>query len=1375
MRYRKKSMVAGMLLAMATPELASAAAIPLVGGLLDYSERARVWGEETNLGTDPARAESVHVAYGEVSGSATNTAGTAQTPASTLVSAYSKISHPAVYSNTDITFDARLIKLHPDAPDDIDIPLLYSSSMSATNNSFAELVIRAEEKLVQEQVQGSSRDLSSSLGVMSNEYLRVGIAAYADAVDSIETASASTPVFAIDPDFTVEFLGRTERAVDLYTLAVTPGIGFAGNFKTITPFTDGCLPDPSILAPSGLSSVTDGETINCQAMDPSGFRTYGNDPGIPSGILNDLQIIIPEDATVSTNVDGSVEEDGYATIGLLGNNNSIHNQGAIRGLGLNTNAVYGEGDGFTLINQGDIETQLHESEVVYIYGDESGVINEGNVTSFGILSSAIVVEGDGGFVQNEGRINTQGAASSGIVIEGDDGSVTNSGSIETVGDYSAGLVVLGNDSVGEIDNTNRIQTRGADAQGVLVVGLNHAINNHSGASISTSGDRAYGIALVLQEVFLPPGVEIPAALFDPASGTVHNAGSITTTGSQADAIHVFANNVEITHSWSIETSGNAAHGISVSGHGADITNSGLIKTDGIDARGIQVIGNSNSVLIDSNSLAEILATNNGGAGVYLAGSGNSATNQQLIQTGGTASHGIESIGTNSVITNDGGLVSTVGNNADAIRVTGEQTEIINSSMARLETEGKGAAGIHVLSAERATVTNRGSIDSSGDFSDDNYGIKAEFTGTAPAGSRMITNLGFIEVEGLVGSQGIHVNGDNVRIQNGELGVGGVSLTVNSGLATGIYLQGKDPYVSNVAPLAVTGDLIDGIAVVPEIDGVFLVENKSTMTLTGNGGTGMSVIGAGLQEPPAPGFPAGDCVSSPGGRDLINCGAINLFGNSLTGMKLESTGHTKVDNDLEISGSGNEQRGISASAVADSVITNFKSILLMGSNNTGIFVEGDDNTVLSGSGTTDFPDGFQINSFLDFVTNSNDDDGTAPRVGDISITGDNAVGIAVEGNNNRIGIRAYGQALASGSNAVGVKISGNNNLLVNDGKLVGTNTAIQGSGGNETVLNDSLIIGDVNLLAGQDTMVITEKTDQRGVVDGGDDIDILRVVVPRPTYETNAPASIVSSVDGAQYINFENLSKEGVGIMNLVGDLIVSNTDVQQGQLVVESGVTLHTDNATVSGTDSMPGGQGWIAVDTNAILLAEDTITLNEFGILGIVNGGMVVADDVIVNDGSILQGRGRVRGHVTPRGGQIDPGFSTGTLTIEGDLNMEAGLIVLEANSLVDKDALVVEGDVTLGGGFVDVVLGFTPDPEDIIEFMIIEGILNLSEGFGGIRGFATPGSNVALGTEFAVLLGGVEFQGMVTSAVPIPPGFVLFGTGLLSLVIIARRRSAY
>jgi hypothetical protein len=41
-------------------------------------------------------------------------------------------------------------------------------------------------------------------------------------------------------------------------------------------------------------------------------------------------------------------------------------------------------------------------------------------------------------------------------------------------------------------------------------------------------------------------------------------------------------------------------------------------------------------------------------------------------------------------------------------------------------------------------------------------------------------------------------------------------------------------------------------------------------------------------------------------------------------------------------------------------------------------------------------------------------------------------------------------------------------------------------------------------------------------------------------------------------------------------------------------------------------------------------------------------------------------------------------------------------------------------------------------------------------------------------VNLGGQIFQGIVTSTVPIPPSIWLFGSGLLGLVAIARRKKA-
>jgi len=39
--------------------------------------------------------------------------------------------------------------------------------------------------------------------------------------------------------------------------------------------------------------------------------------------------------------------------------------------------------------------------------------------------------------------------------------------------------------------------------------------------------------------------------------------------------------------------------------------------------------------------------------------------------------------------------------------------------------------------------------------------------------------------------------------------------------------------------------------------------------------------------------------------------------------------------------------------------------------------------------------------------------------------------------------------------------------------------------------------------------------------------------------------------------------------------------------------------------------------------------------------------------------------------------------------------------------------GDVLFNGGFVDVVLGFTPEPDDMLESLVIQGTLTIMEYF--------------------------------------------------------------
>jgi hypothetical protein len=1325
---------------------ANSAFIPLLGGLIVYNESASIEGGgdlfDFATGTSQFLAENIQVAFGGATASASNTAGSGQTPALSQVSANVNELGLGASANADITFRARLIKLHPDAPDDIGIPLLYTSSLSATDFGLAQLVIGAGGTVVQEQVNDGSIVIDSSLSVLSNDFLTIEISASASAGGitnevSNASASASTPVFAIDPDFTVEFLGRTERAVDLYTLAVTPEIGYAGDFQTVTPFTDGCLPDPSILTTSGAPSVTNGSRVTCQAIDPSGFRSYGNDPGDLSGVLNGLEVVVTPGATVETNADDT------ETFGILGQDNVLLNQGTVRSAGENSEAVFLGGDGNGVVNQGDISSSGDTSTAVFLEGDLAGVLNEGAITTSGFRSSAVVIEGDGGQVVNDGEIHTSADQSSGIVFEGAFGLIENSGTIGTQGVFSTGIAALG---ISSIENSGLIVTNGDDAMAILALGPGHEIRNlGSGVSnqIWTTGDRAHGIALGLQDPVLPPGVVIPLPLLDPATGSITSSGSITTEGMGADAIHAFANDLELTNSGELSTLGQEAHGISVVGNRAIVVNTGEVNTSGIDADGIVVDG-SDAVINhgDASNSGTIITTNSDADGIYVVGNNaevniSGGANTSTILTEGDGADGIHTTGPGANI-DTAGNITVQGNFAAAIDVSGNEASVENLGIitSGLGQQSSGNDGIYIFGSD-GTVTNNGVIS--------------------------ITSSG---------GAGVFVTGNDVVIHNGGTGVASAGITATGGQNIGIAVDGSNPQVSNEAPITVGDGLMPvlrGIEVTAAGGSSFLVENSSTIEVIGNNGFGMVVQGAGAQSPPDASFTQGACVSSPGGRNLSNCGTIQLAGSDLTGMLLEGTSDSFVENQIRIIGSGVNVRGMvvqgaGASVSTDNLVTNFDEILLDGTNATGILVRSSLNTVLSGSGATEFPDGILIDSFLDFVT-SDDDDGTGPRTGNITVTGDNAAGIVIDGSNNRVGIRAYGQVVANGTNAVGVMLSGNDNLLVNDGVLVGTGAAVQGSSGVETVLNDGVINGNVNLMGGEDTMIITDATVQLGVVDGGDNVDTLRVVVPRPSVAD--PVSFTSRVDGSEYINFEEVIKEGDGTLSLVGDLMTWNTSIKEGQFSVEDGVLLETVTATIEGT-------GVLAVQAGATVIAGGEIVLNEFGTLGILPGGSVIATDIQVNSGSTLFGEGSVIGNVSVHGGLILPGTSPGELTIEGDLLMEDGLLVLEADSLFEKDTLVVEGDAIFSGGYIDVILGFTPEPDDLLEFLILGGTLNITEDFGGIRGIAAANSGVALGTEFLVDLGGQSFQGTITSVVPVPPAVWLFGSGLLGLVGIARRKKA-
>ncbi|MGB5474622.1 MAG: hypothetical protein WBQ78_14255 [Gammaproteobacteria bacterium] len=1304
---------------------ANSAYIPLLGGLIVYNESATIRAGTDVLdfatGTSQFLAENIQVAFGATTGSASNTVGSGQTPALTLASAIANEPGLGVFANTDITFEARLIKLHPDAPDNIGIPLLYTSSLSATEFGLAELVIGAGATLVQEQVNAGTIAIDSSLSVLANDFLRIEISASASAggitneVPSA-SASASTPVFAIDPDFTVEFLGRTERAVDLYTLAVTPDIGFAGDFQTVTPFTDGCLPDPSILTTSGTPSVTDGSTVTCQAIDPSGFRSYGNDPGDLSGVLNGLEIVVTPGATVETNADDT------ETFGILGNDNALLNQGTVRSAGENSEAVFFGGDGNEVTNEDDISTSGDTSTAVFMEGDFVSVLNEGVITTDGFQSSAVVLEGDDARELNEGEIQTSADQSAGLVIEGDAGTINNSGTIGTQGAFAAGMVMLGFYSE-SIENTGTITTIGNDAMGILALGPGHTVDNLDTEIVTgvrnriwTTGARAHGIALGLQDP--PPGIDIPAPALQPAiDSVINNTGLITTEGDEADAIHAFADNLPVTNTGELSTTGVAAHGISITGSDANIRNAGELSTAGIEAHGVYVDGNDAVINVGDNVETGSITTSQLGAkGIYVAG------DRARVNTSGGAT---------------AATVLTMGENADGILITGDFAEVLSEG--NITTQGNNSYGIVAFGnngqfESAGTITGGQGVVSSG-----NHGI--DINGSV----NNVLNTGIITINSNDGA-GLFVRGDNVAVANGDAGNRSAQISVTGYGAAGIDVGSNAAAVVNEGRIQVSSsENARAISVLTGIASVFQVTSSGSITVDGLGATGMSLSTSDVWGSATAGGPAPACtVIGDGTGKLVNCGSID-FSNSAfgAGMVAEGVANTTVENQGLIEGSGDAARGIrvisATGGIGDrnNLITNVDRITVSGLNVVGMEIIGESNVILHGNGQvriptapfeypTDLQDVFGLNLFPNAQLYSNEfsrdvPSGTIIPVADISVTGPGAIGLSVSGTGNRIAQIFSGQAdntriMARGAGAIGVQLAGIGNMFVNGGEVIADGVGIQGGSGSDSIVNQNYVEGGIDLAGGPDRLLVDDASRIVGMVDGGAERDELIFFVP-----TNYSYTI----DGDQYVNFEDLWKIGGG------RLLLTNT-LRGDELLLEVGELELADSAARLETSS----------------------------------------SSIHVRGSARLSGNGTAVGSLLLEGGILAPGSGVGSMTVEGSLVQDSGILEFEANSLLDTDQLFVSGDVTFNSGFVDVILGFTPTPDELLEFLVIQGTLNIAEDFGGIRGFAAAGSGVALGTQFMVELGGQLFQGTVSSVVPIPPSALLFGSGLLGLVFIARRR---
>lgn len=258
--------------------------------------------------------------------------------------------------------------------------------------------------------------------------------------------------------------------------------------------------------------------------------------------------------------------------------------------------------------------------------------------------------------------------------------------------------------------------------------------------------------------------------------------------------------------------------------------------------------------------------------------------------------------------------------------------------------------------------------------------------------------------------------------------------------------------------------------------------------------------------------------------------------------------------------------------------------------------------------------------------------------------------------------------------------------------------------------------------------------------------------------------------------------------------IVGRLENGQGTLHIRNGgsvVLANPDGLSAGFVADRLGASGTITIDgTDSYLDAGKFLGIGVdqdgnnagHGVVRLSSNATLMADHVLVGSGGVLKGNGTVTSStdgitqvIVDHGGIIDIGLSAGHLTIDGDLILEQGSFLLEALSSLDFDKITVTGDLKLLGGTINLLFGFRPDDNFLLDPFDVDGLVTIADAFKGLNAFAAPGSGAG-GANFAMLIGEQRFEARIgTLAVPASGSFFLLLMGLSLLILIGYVRSPW
>lgn len=269
---------------------------------------------------------------------------------------------------------------------------------------------------------------------------------------------------------------------------------------------------------------------------------------------------------------------------------------------------------------------------------------------------------------------------------------------------------------------------------------------------------------------------------------------------------------------------------------------------------------------------------------------------------------------------------------------------------------------------------------------------------------------------------------------------------------------------------------------------------------------------------------------------------------------------------------------------------------------------------------------------------------------------------------------------------------------------------------------------------------------------------------------------ITYLENNSQVQSDNISTTGDVINNATGTIQVAGTYTQNGGSLLTNGQVT---------TDSMIINNGSVAIRSNSEEADGSLHVTNDLvqngGSLDI--GGDLFANVVEINGGTaVLTGSGTIHAN-TINGGLIGPGNSPGSLSIDGNYTQSAdGTLLIEVGGLLagtQFDVLDITGDAYLDG-ILDVDLYdlgsglFSPSINDSFDILTAGSIYGsfdllmldvLGEGLAWELSYLTD----EIGSTDVLRLNVVG-----ASVVPVPAAVWLFGSGLIGLIGVARRKRA-